>query len=263
MIAAIAAGSVARLRRRARAAQPDVVVLRRAGRQPDRRAAGHGRRCRPSPCCCRSPTPCIPCPAILMLAGIFYGSQYGGAIGAILLNLPCHPPHAVTCLDGYPMTRAGQGRHRARHHHDRVVLRGVVRHHRDDFRLAAAGADRVQVRPDGDLLDHAARPARRRHHVARIAAQGRGDDRGGPADRRGRHRRQHAARRASPSAFRTRRQGRTGRAGARAVRRRRIPAQRQPHCTSVGNETQGAPARHAPEQGGTASRRSCRWCAAR
>jgi putative tricarboxylic transport membrane protein len=50
-----------------------------------------------------------PVPAILMLAGIFYGSQYGGAIGAILLNLPCHPPHAVTCLDGYPLTRQGKG----------------------------------------------------------------------------------------------------------------------------------------------------------
>jgi TctA family transporter len=49
-----------------------------------------------------------PVPAILMLAGIFYGSQYGGAIGAILLNLPCHPPHAVTCLDGYPMTQQGK-----------------------------------------------------------------------------------------------------------------------------------------------------------
>ena len=50
-----------------------------------------------------------PVPALLMLAGIFYGSQYGGAIGAILLNLPCHPPHAITCLDGYPMTRQGKG----------------------------------------------------------------------------------------------------------------------------------------------------------
>ncbi|MBK4739026.1 tripartite tricarboxylate transporter permease [Noviherbaspirillum pedocola] len=50
-----------------------------------------------------------PVPAILMLAGIFYGSQYGGAIGAILLNLPCHPPHAVTCLDGYPLTKKGKG----------------------------------------------------------------------------------------------------------------------------------------------------------
>lgn len=50
-----------------------------------------------------------PVPAILMLAGIFYGSQYGGAIGAILLNMPSHPPHAVTCLDGYPMTKQGRG----------------------------------------------------------------------------------------------------------------------------------------------------------
>jgi len=50
-----------------------------------------------------------PVAAILMLAGIFYGSQYGGAICSILLNLPCHPPHAITCLDGYPLTRQGKG----------------------------------------------------------------------------------------------------------------------------------------------------------
>jgi putative tricarboxylic transport membrane protein len=50
-----------------------------------------------------------PVAAILMLAGIYYGSQYGGAICSILLNLPCHPPHAVTCLDGYPLTRQGKG----------------------------------------------------------------------------------------------------------------------------------------------------------
>jgi TctA family transporter len=50
-----------------------------------------------------------PVPAILMLGGIFYGAQYGGAICSILLNLPCHPPHAVTCLDGYPLTRQGRG----------------------------------------------------------------------------------------------------------------------------------------------------------
>jgi putative tricarboxylic transport membrane protein len=47
-------------------------------------------------------------PAILMLAGIFYGSQYGGAIGAILLNLPSHAAHAVTCIDGYQMTKNGR-----------------------------------------------------------------------------------------------------------------------------------------------------------
>jgi putative tricarboxylic transport membrane protein len=50
-----------------------------------------------------------PVAAILMLAGIYYGGQYGGAICSILLNLPCHPPHAVTCLDGYPLTLQGKG----------------------------------------------------------------------------------------------------------------------------------------------------------
>src|SRR6266571_4864866 len=50
-----------------------------------------------------------PVGAILMLAGVFYGAQYGGAICSILLNLPCHPPHAVTCLDGFPLTKRGRG----------------------------------------------------------------------------------------------------------------------------------------------------------
>src|SRR5471030_452102 len=50
-----------------------------------------------------------PVGAILMLAGVFYGAQYGGAICSILLNLPCHPPHAVTCLDGFPLTKQGKG----------------------------------------------------------------------------------------------------------------------------------------------------------
>jgi putative tricarboxylic transport membrane protein len=49
-----------------------------------------------------------PVAAILMLAGIYYGAQYGGAICSILLNLPCHPPHAVTCLDGFPLTQQGR-----------------------------------------------------------------------------------------------------------------------------------------------------------
>jgi TctA family transporter len=50
-----------------------------------------------------------PVGANLMQAGVMYGAQYGGAICSILLNLPCHPPHAVTCLDGYPMTKQGRG----------------------------------------------------------------------------------------------------------------------------------------------------------
>ena len=47
-------------------------------------------------------------PALIMLAGIYYGAQYGGAITSILLNLPGETSSAVTCLDGYPMARVGR-----------------------------------------------------------------------------------------------------------------------------------------------------------
>lgn len=49
-----------------------------------------------------------PTAALIMLAGIFYGSQYGGGITAVMLNLPGTAAHAVTCLDGHPMARQGR-----------------------------------------------------------------------------------------------------------------------------------------------------------
>lgn len=42
---------------------------------------------------------------LIMLAGIYYGAQYGGSIASILLNLPGTPSSAVVCLDGYPMAQ--------------------------------------------------------------------------------------------------------------------------------------------------------------
>lgn len=49
-----------------------------------------------------------PTSAIVMLAGVYYGSQYGGSTASILMNLPGGPASAVTCLDGYPMTKKGK-----------------------------------------------------------------------------------------------------------------------------------------------------------
>jgi TctA family transporter len=49
-----------------------------------------------------------PTVALIMLAGIFYGAQYGGSVTSILLNLPGTPSTAVTALDGYPMTKNGR-----------------------------------------------------------------------------------------------------------------------------------------------------------
>lgn len=49
-----------------------------------------------------------PTSALIMLAGIYYGTAYGGSITAILLNLPGTASSAVACLDGYPMARQGR-----------------------------------------------------------------------------------------------------------------------------------------------------------
>ena len=46
--------------------------------------------------------------AIIMLAGIFYGTQYGGSTTSILVNLPGEASSVITCLDGYQMARKGR-----------------------------------------------------------------------------------------------------------------------------------------------------------
>src|SRR5690349_19756710 len=48
-----------------------------------------------------------PVSALIMLAGIYYGAQYGGSTTAILVNLPGEVSSVVTCLDGYQMARQG------------------------------------------------------------------------------------------------------------------------------------------------------------
>ena len=49
-----------------------------------------------------------PVTALIMLAGIFYGAQYGGSTTAILVNLPGETSSVVTALDGYQMARQGK-----------------------------------------------------------------------------------------------------------------------------------------------------------
>jgi TctA family transporter len=49
-----------------------------------------------------------PVSGLIMLAGIFYGAQYGGSTTAILVNLPGETSSVVTCLDGHQMARRGR-----------------------------------------------------------------------------------------------------------------------------------------------------------
>ena len=47
-------------------------------------------------------------PALIMLAGIYYGAQYGGSTTAILVNIPGEASSVVTAIDGYQMARQGR-----------------------------------------------------------------------------------------------------------------------------------------------------------
>jgi TctA family transporter len=49
-----------------------------------------------------------PVAALIMLAGIYYGAQYGGSTTSILVNIPGETASVVTCLDGYQMARRGR-----------------------------------------------------------------------------------------------------------------------------------------------------------
>ena len=49
-----------------------------------------------------------PIPSIIMLSGIYYGSQYGGSTTSILLNTPGEASSVMTCVDGHEMTKQGR-----------------------------------------------------------------------------------------------------------------------------------------------------------
>jgi putative tricarboxylic transport membrane protein len=49
-----------------------------------------------------------PTGSVIMLAGIYYGAQYGGSTTSILVNIPGEASSVATCFDGFPMTKQGR-----------------------------------------------------------------------------------------------------------------------------------------------------------
>jgi putative tricarboxylic transport membrane protein len=49
-----------------------------------------------------------PVPAIIMLSAIYYGTQYGGTITSVLINVPGESTSVVTCFDGHPLAKQGR-----------------------------------------------------------------------------------------------------------------------------------------------------------
>ena len=142
-----------------------------------------------------------PVSALIMLAGIYYGAQYGGSTTAILVNLPGEVSSVVTCLDGYQMARKGKagkalgdGGASARSSPARVAtfLIAAFAPPLAELALKFGPADYFSLMVLGLDSGGGAR--------ARLAHQGDRDDHAGPAARPHRHRRELRRARATASA---------------------------------------------------------------
>jgi len=129
-----------------------------------------------------------PVAALIMLAGIYYGAQYGGSTTAILVNLPGESSSVVTTIDGYQMARRGRAGVALATAGLGSFFAGCVA----TLILAAFATPGtgVQVRSRRVLLADGAGPDRRRGAGFGLAAEGRGDDRAGSADGPDRYRRE-------------------------------------------------------------------------
>ena len=162
-----------------------------------------------------------PTAALIMLAGIYYGAQYGGSTTAILVNLPGEASSVVTCLDGYQMARQGRAGPALAIAAIGSFIAGTVCD--PDLRAAggAAGCDCHAVRAGGIFLADGARAHRRRRDRQSLGAEG--DRHGG---RRldpgaGRHRREQRRPALYLRRDRAARRHRLHRRGGRRIRRDR------------------------------------------
>ena len=185
-----------RLRGRAHAGEPALLLHRRAARHADRRAARHRRRSATIAMLLPITFALAPVASLIMLAGIYYGAQYGGSTTAILINLPGEASSAVTAIDGYQMARQGRAGAGARHRgasarsspaRSRRSLIALFAPPLADVALQFGPAEYFSLMVLGLVVVGRA--------GARLGAQGAGDDRARPAARPRRHRRlyRHAA----------------------------------------------------------------------
>ena len=171
-----------------------------------------------------------PVAAMIMLAGIYYGAQYGGSTTAILVNLPGETSSVVTCIDGYQMAQQGRAGPALAIAAIGSFFAGTV----GTLLIALFGPPlaevALEIRRAGIFLAHADGPGRRRR--AGAGRHGEVDRHGGdgPAARHRRHRRQHRHAALQLRHLRTDRRHRLHRGGGRRVRGRRDHQQsrRQP-----------------------------------
>ena len=111
-----------------------------------------------------------PVSGLIMLAGIFYGAQYGGSTTAILVNLPGETSSVVTCIDGHQMARQGRAGAALAVAALGSFFAGCIATAADRGVRAAARQDRPVVRRAGVFLADGARADRRGGAGARLGA---------------------------------------------------------------------------------------------
>ncbi len=161
--------------------------------------------------------------SVVMLAGIYYGSQYGGSTTSILMRIPGEAASVMTCIDGYAMAQKGRAGAALVHRRGGLLDRRHLRRDHADPDRAAARRICAALRAAGIHRAARARPRLPRLYVVDLAAAHLADGVRRAPSRHHRHR-QHD--RAFPLFLRHRRARRRHRHRAgrgRAVRARRDP----------------------------------------
>ena len=99
-----------------------------------------------------------PVGALIMLAGIYYGAQYGGSTTSILINIPGESSSVVTALDGHQMAKQGRAGPALAIAAIGSFIAGSLRHRAGRGARRAAHLARAAVRPGGIFLADGARP---------------------------------------------------------------------------------------------------------
>ena len=108
--------------------------------------------------------------SVVMLAGIYYGSQYGGSTTSILMRIPGEAASVMTCIDGYAMAQKGRAGAALLHRGGRLLDRRHVRRDHADADRAAARQFRAALRTARIHRAARARPRLPRLHVVDLAA---------------------------------------------------------------------------------------------
>ncbi len=116
-----------------------------------------------------------PVGALIMLAGIYYGAQYGGSTTSVLVNIPGEATSVITCLDGHQMARQRPCRRCAGDRGHGLILRGLRGDRAGCGTRCAVDRSGATVRPGRIFFADGARPDLRRR-----AGQGIGASRPSP-----------------------------------------------------------------------------------